>query len=408
MTCRNCFGTNRTSFLNLFAQPLSNSLITKEKKLAAELYFPLEVFVCPDCYFVQIDDHGQPEEIFNEDYTYYSSTSPEFVEHACVYVDHMTELLGLSDNSFVVEAASNDGYLLQHFLKKGIPHLGVEPTGCAQTAQSIGVNTLNDFFTSQSAQQIVDKSGHADLFLGNNVLAHVPDLNDFVKGISILLKKNGVATLEFPHLLNMMKETQFDTVYHEHYSYISYLAVRKTFERHGLEIFRIDKLLVHGGSLRLYVAPIEAKQAIEDSVLATEKEEVEGGLDKVSTYEDFQTKTDQVCSDFVQFLLKEKAAGKTIWGFGAAAKGNTFLNYCGVKANLIEAIVDDTPRKQGRLAPGSRIPIVTQDELKTAKPDYIVILPWNWKDAIKDKLSYAKEWHAKFVTAIPNMEIVAA
>ena len=223
--------------------------------LAAEPYFPLEVFVCPDCYFVQIDDHGRAEEIFGEDYTYYSSTSPEFVEHARIYVEHITKFLDLGSQSFVVEAASNDGYLLQHFRKKGIPHLGVEPTDCAEVARSIDINTLNDFFTAETAERIVYDSGKVDLFLGNNVLAHVPDLDDFVKGIVILLKETGVATLEFPHLLNMIKESQFDTVYHEHYSYISYLAVRRTFERHGLEIFKIDKLQVHGGSLRLYVAP---------------------------------------------------------------------------------------------------------------------------------------------------------
>lgn len=406
MSCRNCFSGNLISFLNLFSQPLSNAMIPMDKIDVPEPYYPLEVFVCNDCHFVQIFAHGDPKNIFDEDYVYYSSANKLFVEHARQYVNNITDLLTLDENSFVVEAASNDGYLLQHFRDKGIPHLGVEPTGCAEAAEKIGVRTLRDFFTTSNGKKIAENYGKADLFLGNNVLAHVPDLNDFVGGIASILKDSGVATLEFPHLLKMMQQTQFDTVYHEHYSYISYYSVRKTFERHGLEIFRIDEIPVHGGSLRLYAAPKVHGRPVEASVAKVLADEQAAGLDALTSYKNFQNDVEILCREFTQFVLQAKAEGKTIWGFGAAAKGNTFLNYCGIKANLIDAIADDTLVKQGRLSPGSRIPVKTQEDLKAAQPDYVVILPWNWREAIEVRLDYISDWGGKFVVAIPKFEVI--
>jgi hypothetical protein len=405
MKCRNCFSDRLKSFLNLGEQPLSNGLIKPGTPLDSEKYYPLEVFFCQDCLFVQIDSHGKASEIFNDDYVYYSSVNPAFLSHAKKYVDDIVPLLSLNQGSFVVEAASNDGYLLKNFRDRNIPHLGVEPTGCADMAMKQGVNSLKEFFTVKTSTAIVEKYGKADLFIGNNVLAHVPNMDDFIAAIAIILKENGVATLEFPHLLNMIKYNQFDTVYHEHYSYISYYAVQKSFARHGLTIFRIDELDTHGGSLRLYVSPAAANQPRDASVDEILAKEQAYHLDDGQTFTHYQRTIDTICHDFKKFIAKEKSKGKKIWAFGAAAKGNTFLNYCHIKDDMIEAIIDETPAKIGCLAPGSHIPILNMDALLKGHPDYIVILAWNWKNVIMDKLSFTADWGAKSITAIPTLEI---
>lgn len=405
MQCRNCFGHNHEPFLDLFAQPLSNSLIMPANASCPEPYFPLCVYFCTDCYFVQIEHTQNAGEIFNQNYVYYSSANSAFVEHARNYVDKITAFLNLDTSSLVVEAASNDGYLLQHFLARGIPHIGIEPTNTADVARAKGIYTRKEFFTKAQAQTIAKSHGSADLFIGNNVLAHVPDLDDFVAGISAVLKSSGVATLEFPHLLKMMQECQFDTIYHEHYSYISYVTIQRTFARHNLDIFRIEEIDVHGGSLRMYAAPKRYGRTIEQSVHDILDKEMKFGIKSRKTYAKFQQEVDKICAEFTQFLLSEARLGKRIWGFGAAAKGNTFLNYCGLKANIIEKIIDDTSAKQGMLTPGSRIPVVGIEELVTYKPDYVIILPWNWADTIRTRLRQIVNWDLKLITAIPHLRI---
>ena len=314
--------------------------------------------------------------------------------------------MSLDKSSFVVEAASNDGYLLQHFYQKNIPCLGVEPTNCANIASSKGINTLKTFFNTETSQMIIEQYSKADLFIGNNVLAHVPNLDNFVKAIKNILKTDGVATLEFPHLLNMIKYYQFDTIYHEHYSYISYIAILKTLNRHQLKAFKIEHIDTHGGSLRLYLCHTASSRNICPSVKEVMDLEIQYGLNNIKTFRNFQIQVNDICLKFMQFIVTEKLKGKQIWAFGAAAKGNTFLNYCGIKSNLIEAVIDETPSKIGRLMPGSKIPIVDISALQHNKPDYIIILPWNWSNIIIKKLNFVSSWGAKLIIALPRTKII--
>jgi len=406
MNCRSCGHTLEHLFLNLQSSPPSNSFLTQEMLGAAEHYLPLCVYVCDKCFLVQIDEYAVSHSIFNAGYVYFSSYSEAFVKHAKDYVSHIVDLLGLHGGSMVYEAASNDGYLLQFFKERGIPCCGIEPSqSVADVALAKGVPTEINFFTASFASQLVQRKGKADLFLGNNVMAHVPDLNDFIAGIKFILKPDGVATIEFPHLLHLIKNLEFDTIYHEHYSYFSLLAVQSAFQRHGLKIFHVKELPVHGGSLRIYATHSESPRQVDVTVRDVLAAEVNFGLGKIETFAGFQEKVDALCCDFLDFLATQKKAGKTIIGYGAAAKGNTLLNYCGVKPYLFDFVADITPAKQGKFLPGSRIPVYGEEKIAECKPDYIVILPWNWKDSIAERLAYTRAWGAKFVTVIPSVQV---
>jgi SAM-dependent methyltransferase len=371
-----------------------------------ETYFPLKVFVCEKCWLVQVDEIEKAEAIFNEEYTYYSSFSTSWLAHAKKYTDDMTERFGYDSNSLVVEIASNDGYLLQYFKEKNVPVLGVEPTAnTAKVAKEKGIETIVDFFGSRLAEDKL--KGKADLILGNNVLAHVPDINDFVKGVKYSLKSNGVNTFEFPHLCKLIEFNQFDTIYHEHFSYLSLTAVKKIFEAQGLEIFDVEELSTHGGSLRIFTKHKEDNsKKIEQSVADLLQREKELGVETTEYYQEFQNKVDKIKYDFLKFLIEQKKANKKVIGYGAAAKGNTLLNYCGVKGNdLINFVVDASPYKQNKLLPGSRIPVYGKVKIEQYKPDFVIIFPWNLKEEINAQLSYTKEWSAKFVVTIPELYI---
>lgn len=406
MNCRHCQNKLTHVFCDLQTCPPSNAMVNMERVNHPETYFPLKVFVCEKCWLVQVDEIEKAEAIFNEEYTYYSSFSTSWLAHAKKYTDDMTERFGYDSNSLVVEIASNDGYLLQYFKEKNIPVLGVEPTAnTAKVAKEKGIETIVDFFGSRLAEDKL--KGIADLILGNNVLAHVPDINDFVKGVKYALKSNGVNTFEFPHLCKLIEFNQFDTIYHEHFSYLSLTAVKKIFEAQGLEIFDVEELSTHGGSLRIFTKHKEDNsKKIEQSVGDILQKEKELGIDTMAYYQNFQNKVDKIKYDFLKFLIEQKKANKKVIGYGAAAKGNTLLNYCGVKGNdLINFVVDASPYKQNKLLPGSRIPVYGKVKIEQYKPDFVIIFPWNLKEEINAQLSYTKEWSAKFVVTIPELYI---
>jgi len=406
MNCRHCNNELQHVFCDLQTCPPSNAMVKPEMINYPETYFPLKVFVCDKCWLVQVDELEKADAIFNNEYTYFSSFSTSWLKHAKVYTDYMTDRFGFNENSLVVEIASNDGYLLQYFKEKNIPVLGVEPTAnTAQVAIEKGIENIVDFFGSKLAQNQL--KGKADLILGNNVLAHVPDINDFVKGVKIALKPNGVNTFEFPHLYQLVAQKQFDTIYHEHFSYLSLTNLKSVFETQGLEIFDVQEIPTHGGSLRIFTKHKEdTSKKVEDAVHEMLLKESTAGMNSLSYYQDFQQKVDQIKYDFVEFLIQQKRNGKKIIGYGAAAKGNTLLNYCGIKGNdLIEYVVDASPYKQNKLLPGSRIPVFSSEKIAETKPDFIVIFPWNLKDEISHQLAYVKDWGAKFVIAIPELTI---
>ena len=407
MNCRHCNNELNHVFCDLQTCPPSNAMVKPEMLNFPETYFPLKVFVCENCWLVQVDELEKADAIFNADYTYFSSYSTSWLHHAKAYTDYMTNRFGLDGNSLVVEVASNDGYLLQYFKEKNIPVLGVEPTAnTAQVAIEKGIENIIDFFGSNLATEKL--SSKADLILGNNVLAHVPDINDFVKGVKIALKPNGVNTFEFPHLLQLVAHKQFDTIYHEHFSYLSLSNLVSVFNKQGLEIFDVQELSTHGGSLRIFAKHKEDNtKVVESSVAAMLQKEAEAGLTTLSYYQNFQLKVDKIKYDFIDFLIQQKRNNKKIIAYGAAAKGNTLLNYCGIKGNdLIEFVVDASPYKQNKLLPGSRIPVYSNVKIKEYKPDYIIIFPWNLKQEIMNQLSYTREWGAQFVMAIPELTIL--
>jgi SAM-dependent methyltransferase len=406
MNCRYCNNQLTIVFADLVTCPPSNAMVKLELMNHQENYFPLKVFVCEKCWLVQVDELEKAESIFNEEYTYFSSFSTSWLQHAKEYTDYMTDRFGFNESSLVVEIASNDGYLLQYFKEKNIPVLGVEPTAnTAQVAIDKGIDTIVDFFGSNLAgEKLRQKS---DLILGNNVLAHVPDINDFVKGVKLALKPTGVNTFEFPHLCKLVQLNQFDTIYHEHFSYLSLTTVMSIFEAQGLEIFDVQELGTHGGSLRVFAKHKEdSSKAVKPAVAQMLEKENTLGVATIEYYQNFQQKIDNIKYDFTAFLINEKRKGKKIIGYGAAAKGNTLLNYCGIKGNdLITFVVDASPYKQNKLLPGSRIPVYGQDKIKEYQPDYIIIFPWNLKTEITKQLSYCKEWGAQFVVAIPELHI---
>ncbi|MDC3411683.1 class I SAM-dependent methyltransferase [bacterium] len=407
MNCRHCNNFLTHSFCDLQTCPPSNAMISKEDVNEAELYFPLKVFVCDKCWLVQVDEVEKAEAIFDSDYTYFSSYSTTWLEHAKEYVSYMVNRFSLDQNSYIVEIASNDGYLLQFFKDINIPVIGVEPTSnTAQVAIGKGIDTVVDFFGSKLA--LTGFPQKADLIIGNNVLAHVPDINDFVKGVKILLSAGGVNTFEFPHLCKLVEFSQFDTIYHEHFSYLSLTSLVKIFGRQGLEIFDVQELNTHGGSLRIFVKHKEDDtKVVLESVLDILKKESDLGVNNLDYYKKFQFKVESIRDNFLSFLLAAKQQSKTVIGYGAAAKGNTLLNYCGIKGtDLIRYVVDKSPHKQKKLLPGSRIPVVSVEEINVTKPDFIIIFPWNLKSEVINQLSYTKSWGAKFVIVIPDLEII--
>jgi SAM-dependent methyltransferase len=407
MQCRFCNQPLTHLFLSLGSFPLSNSYLTREQLREKEVFYPLEVYVCDSCFLVQLQEYETPENIFG-DYAYFSSYSDTWLKHSKEYVDSMIRLFRIDRNSFVIEIASNDGYLLQYFAEKEIPVLGIEPArNVAEVAKRKGVPTEVVFFGTQTAKRLASEGKCADLLLGNNVLAHVPALNDFVRGLKILLKPQGIITMEFPHLMRLMEETQFDTIYHEHFSYFSFLSVEKIFYTHGLTLFDVDELATHGGSLRIYARHTEDKtRPIAGRVHRLKQEEMEAGYADIHHYLGFQEKVKAIKKDILKFLIQAKEEHKRIVGYGAPAKGNTLLNYCGIRTDFIDYTVDRNPHKQGHFLPGSHIPIEEPNKVRETKPDYLLILPWNLKDEIMEQMAFIRQWGGKFVVPIPKIEVI--
>jgi SAM-dependent methyltransferase len=373
-----------------------------------EKWYPLKVMVCDHCWLVQTEDFVGAGEMFSEEYAYFSSFSSSWLEHASNYVNEMSSRFNLNNKCTVVEIAANDGYLLQYVKGHGIPCYGVEPThSTAKAAREKGIEIIESFFGVAQAKDLVKKERQADLTVANNVLAHVPDINDFVKGFSILLKPGGVATFEFPHLLNLVEHTQFDTIYHEHYSYLSLTAVRTIFEKNGLMVFDVEELQTHGGSLRVYAQRIDSgEHQVEKDVTDLQSREDAAGISSTDYYQGFQAKAEKIKNDFISFLVDAKQQGKRVVAYGAAAKGNTILNFSGIRPDLLAYVVDRNPAKQDKYMPGSRIPIVNENRLQMDKPDFVVILPWNLKNEVVVQLKYVREWRCKFVIAVPVLKFV--
>ncbi len=408
MQCRFCKTKLENVFIDLVNSPPSNSFLEKEQLNEPEIFYPLKVFVCSKCFLVQIDEYTKSDAIFNNNYLYFSSFSTTWLQHAKKYVENMVERFRYDNKSLVVEIASNDGYLLQYFKQKGIAVIGIEPTSnTAQVAIEKGIDCVIDFFGVKLARQLKEKNIEADLLLGNNVLAHVPDIVDFVNGMKIILKNDGVITMEFPHLLQLVNNNQFDTIYHEHFSYLSFFTTSKIFESSGLEIFDVEELPTHGGSLRIYAKHAnDHTKNISSRVKELMEREFAVGICDLSYYQNFQHKALQIKLQFIEFLILQKKAHKRVAAYGAAAKGNTLINFCGIKNDLIEFVVDANPHKQQKFLPASHIPVVNEEHLKSSKPDFVIIFPWNIKDEIMQQLSYIKNWDAKFVIPIPSLQIL--
>jgi SAM-dependent methyltransferase len=393
-------------FIDLGFAPPSNDYLNPEDLHAPEKYFPLKVFICDKCWLAQTEDYSAAGELFRKDYAYFSSTSGSWLGHAAAYCGMITKRLALSSKSFVIELASNDGYLLKNFVAAGIPCLGVEPTeSTAKAAEALGIPVLREFFGQRLAAGLAAEGKKADLIIGNNVYAHVPDINDFTRGITTVLKADGTVTLEFPHLLSLMSFTQFDTVYHEHYSYLSLYTVQKVFERAGLRLFDVETLKTHGGSLRVYGCHADEARQVSGEVIRLLQEEEKQGLHRLDAYRGFQARADRVKDDFLAFLLEQKRLGRKVAAYGAVAKGSTLLNYAGIKPDLLPYVSDAAPAKQGKFMPGSHIPILTPAEIQRSKPDVIVILPWNIRDEVVNQLESARQWGARFAVAVPRLEV---
>lgn len=404
--CRFCGEPLNTVFVDLGMQPLSNSYVELKNANKGEKTYPLKTYVCDKCRLVQLQEYESPDAIFS-DYAYFSSYSSSWLAHAKEYVELMTERFDLSAEKFIVEIASNDGYLLQYFNERGFKTLGIEPaTNVAAEARKKGVDTLVEFFGTELATKL-SKNRKADLLLGNNVLAHVPDINDFVAGMKIMLAADGVITMEFPSLLELMQKNEFDTIYHEHFSYLSFSTVKEIFASHGLRLFDVENLSTHGGSLRIYACHDSAKYETSSNVKEQLEKEEQAGLLETVAYHAFAAQVKETKYKLLEGLIELKRAGKTIVGYGAAAKGNTLLNYCGIKNDFIDYVVDKNPHKQNTLLPGSHIPVYSPDKILATKPDYVLILPWNLRDEIMTELQYIKEWGGKFIVAIPKFEVIA-
>jgi len=408
LKCRHCEATLDLTFVDLGSAPPSNAYLTREDLAAPETWYPLRVLVCTSCWLVQTEDHAGREELFAHDYAYFSSTSAGWLAHSRAYVEEMVRRFDLGASSMVVEVAANDGYLLQYVKAAGIPCYGVEPTAStAAAARSKGIEIEESFFGVALAKRLAAAGRQADLTAANNVLAHVPDINDFVSGFAALLKPQGVATFEFPHLMKLVAGNQFDTIYHEHYSYLSLSAVRRIFAANGLTIFDVEELPTHGGSLRVFAqradTGLHASTRRVAELLAAEET---AGVKSTAYYDGFQARAEKVKDDFTSFLIDAKRKGLKVGAYGAAAKGNTLMNFAGIRPDFIPYVVDRAASKQGKYMPGSRIPIVDEARLKADRPDIIVILPWNIREEVMAQLSYAREWGARFVTAVPELRMV--
>lgn len=404
MKCRHCASELRCDFLDLGFAPPSNAYLTKDALSKPEVYFPLRLKVCEECWLVQTEDYASAETFFSSDYAYFSSASRSWLDHASRYTDMIRKRLSLSNESMVIEVASNDGYLLRNFVAAGIPCLGIEPTdSTAKAAEALGIPVLRKFFGEELAKSLVSEGRTADLILGNNVYAHVPDINDFTRGLKVALKSEGTITLEFPHLMELIEHNQFDTVYHEHFSYLSLFTVQRIFEQAGLRVFDVEQLTTHGGSLRVYGCHDTDQRPTLESVQQIIDEEATRGLRAKSVYAGFQQKAEAVKNDVLRFLLQAKQDGKTVGAYGAAAKGNTLLNFAGVKPDLLPFVCDAAAAKQNKYLPGSHIPVVHPDEMGERKPDYVVILPWNIAEEVKLQLASLAEDGAKFVTFVPQL-----
>ncbi len=406
MVCRHCGSNNHFLFLDLGFAPPSNAYLEQSSLRKPEKFYPLRLIGCKDCMLIQTEDYANAEELFDDDYAYFSSTSSSWLAHAKKYSQDISELLSLNSSSKVIEIAANDGYLLRNFVSSGIPCIGIEPTNStALAAENLGIPIIREFFNENLAFSLVKSSSKADLIIGNNVYAHVPDVNSFTKGMKILLKPEGCITLEFPHLMELLEYNQFDTVYHEHYSYYSLHSISRIFNSAGLRVWKVEQLKSHGGSLRVYGCHEDDIRKTEKSVNKLLDLEVEKGLEQANTYSTFQERANDVKNKFLSFLLEARNAGKSVAAYGAAAKGNTLINYAGIKSDLIAYVCDAAVSKQGKFLPGSHIPIVSPKVLETQTPDYLLILPWNLAREIKQQNAHLSARGVKFVTAIPELII---
>lgn len=406
MKCRHCAAPLAVKFLDLGFAPPSNAYLSAGDLSAPEKYYPLRLWVCERCWLVQTEDFARADDMFNADYAYFSSTSSSWLQHAARYAQDMTRRLALSDKSFVIEVASNDGYLLKNFVAAGIPCLGIEPTaGTAAAAEAQGVPVLREFFGETLGQRLAAGGRQADLIAGNNVFAHVPDINDFTRGLKAALKPGGTITLEFPHVMRLIELTQFDTVYHEHFSYLSLFSVARIFQAAGLRVCDVEELPTHGGSLRVYGCHADDGRADAPAVAALLAEEERRGLRDPAVYRAFQARADRVKDDLLAFLIDAKRDGKSVAAYGAAAKGNTLLNYAGVKPDLLPFVCDAARSKQGRFMPGSHIPILAPSALDERRPDYLLILPWNIAEEVKALNAPLAKKGTRFVTAVPTLQV---
>ena len=407
MNCRHCQTPLKYTFLDLGCAPPSNSYLIEEDLNRPEVYLPLKIKVCNQCWLVQTEDYIEAESLFTSDYSYFSSTSNSFLLHAKNFTDKIIKDYSLNEMSFVIEIASNDGYLLKNFIQKNIPCLGIEPTkSTAEAAEKLNIPVIRKFFSEALGKELASEGKQADIIIGNNVYAHVPDINDFTKGLKAALKPGGIITLEFPHLMRLIEQTQFDTIYHEHFSYLSLYTVSRIFSHVGLRVWHVEEISTHGGSLRVYGCHQNDKRETRKSVYELLKEEATRGLQDLKTYINFKERVNKIKDDLVLFLIEQKGFGNKVVAYGAAAKGNTILNYAGVKNNLLDFVVDKSTHKQGKFLPASRIPVVSEEKIVELKPEYVLILPWNIKDEIIEQLSYIREWEGKFVVAIPEIKII--
>ena len=404
--CRFCDAPLNHTFVDLGMSPLCESYLSPDQLNQMEPFYPLHVYVCDECFLVQLEEYVSPENIFTE-YAYFSSYAVTWLNHANAYTDLMIDRFHLDEHSHVVEVASNDGYLLQYFVEKKIPVLGIEPAkNVAQVAIDKGIPTLVEFFGEESAKRLASEGKMADLIAGNNVLAQVPDLNDFVAGLKVLLKPQGVITIEFPHIMCLVAENQFDTIYHEHFSYFSFITAEKIFAAHGLRLFDVEELSTHGGSLRIYAChEADSSKQLSERAIALRKREMQAGLTDMAYYSSFGEQVKQTKRKLLDFLIEVKEEGKTIVGYGAPGKGNTLLNYCGIRTDFLDYTVDRNPYKQGKFLPGTHIPILHPDKINETRPDYVFILPWNFKDEIIKQLDFIKEWNGQFLVPIPEVKI---
>jgi len=405
--CRVCDTKLEQVFVDLGMSPIANDYIAVENANVMEPFYPLRVYICDSCWLVQLPAVQSADNIFRDDYAYFSSMSRSWVDHAKRYVEMVSDRFAIGSQQFVVEIASNDGYLLQNFVQRDVPVLGIEPCGnVAEAAEKIGVPTLTEFFGTKLAAQLVKDGPKPDLIVGNNVLAHVPDLRDFVGGMKTFLADGGVITMEFPHLARLIEFNHFDTIYHEHFSYFSLLAVQNVFKLHGLRVFDVEELSTHGGSLRIFACHDDDSSADSDAVGELLERERRAGLDSLETYRDFERRVQKTKRELLKFLIGVREEGKSVVGYGAPAKGNTLLNFCGVRTDFLEYTVDVAPSKQGTLLPGTRIPVFAPDKILETRPDYVLILPWNIKDEIMDSMSAVREWGGRFLVPIPEVRLL--